>query len=96
MKKLYYAMAVCLIALSGCSDRGSFLLQCNTKGFLNYRGLNHRECSCVADKLQSSLTVEEYDKLNIDINEGNDIPINSPADIAMREAARLCINELKL
>ena len=95
MKKIYLALAICLIGLSGCSDRYSFLLYCNTRGFLDYRDLSFRECRCVADRLQSILSVEEYSRMNSDLHGNREIAINSQADIALHEAGRQCVNQFK-
>ena len=95
MKKLYLCLAICAIALSGCSDRNTFLLQCNTKGFLTYRDMSFQECRCVADRLQDSLSVESYHQLNNDLGDGKEIELNSPADIALKDAARQCVNQFK-
>ena len=95
MKKIYFCLAVCLIALGGCSDRNTFLLQCNTKGFLSYRDMSFQECRCVADRLQDSLSVEQYHELNNNLSDGVEIALNSPADIALKDAGRQCVNQFK-
>ena len=95
MKKMYICLATLSIMLSGCSDRNTFLLQCNTKGFLTYRDMSFQECRCVADRLQDSLSVEQYHELNNNLSDGVEIALNSPADIALKDAGRQCVSQFK-
>lgn len=96
MKKIYLISLLCAIsALSGCNDRNQFLLICNTKGFNELRDLTFNECKCVARGLEEALSVDEFGDLTDKLKNGQELPVNSRADIVLRDLGRHCVNELK-
>ena len=96
MKKIY-AFILVVLALSGCTDKNMFLLQCNTKGFFDYRDLTFRECKCVVEKLESTLSVDEFSDMSKKFQESsNTNPVLEPkANVMLHEAGRQCINIFK-
>ena len=96
MKKIC-ALLVFMLALSGCTDKNMFLLQCNTKGFFNYRDLTFRECRCVVEKLETTLSVDEFSSMSKKFRESNNTnPVLDPkADVMLHDAGRQCINIFK-
>ena len=96
MKKTYLIALLCAVsAVAGCSDENYFLLHCNTKGFNELRDLTFQECKCVVRGLEDSLSVEEFGDLNFKLRNNQEIPVNSRADIVLRDLGRHCVNELK-
>ncbi len=94
MKKEYCLLAFVALLLTGCLERQQFLLHCNTKGFLKFNDVNMSECRCVADRLDSSLTQDEYTQLIKSLNSGQ-LEINSKADMVLNDAGRQCVNFIK-